>query len=108
GTVVYGKLTCPFCSASEALIAVSTRTKAGPDWRLFALETVPNTTEKRKFTMVERSFQAASSFDRERFRAATRALHRRIASPSGWRFIPGRTIPRQGRSDNRLLHYGYG
>src|SRR5262249_15727247 len=59
-----------------------------------------------RFTMADRAFQTATDFDRQRLDAAKRALRRRRTS-SGWRCVPDRQIPRAGRADNRLLHYGY-
>jgi len=106
GIVSHGKLCCPSCSKIEPLISVAVRTASRPKWKLFALETIPDNDTRRKFTMAERAFQAATDFDHKRLDAAKRALRRRRTS-SGWQCIPTRRIPREGRSDNRLLRYGY-
>jgi adenine-specific DNA methylase len=106
GVVDQGQMTCPDCSATERLIDVAKRLHAPPAWRLFALETIPTERSSRPFPMAMRSFQAATDIDRERVRAARRALSRR-REPGGLRWVPRRAIPTERRSDNRLLDYGY-
>jgi putative DNA methylase len=106
GMVSHGALCCPWCSTTEPLISVAARTASKPRWKLFALETIPDNDTRRKYTMADRAFQTATAFDHQRLDAAQRALRRRRTS-SGWRCIPDRKIPREGRADNRLLHYGY-
>ena len=106
GTVDEGELTCPECGSTERLIDVAERTKAKPKWRLFALETIPDDPGNR-YPMAERQFQTATDADRARVTAAARALGRRQAPNEGWRWVPSRAIPMDGRSDSRLLHYRY-
>lgn len=105
GTVNRGQLTCPDCRAAEQLIDASHRL-GRPTWQLFALETIPLDDERSRIAMTEREFQAATAFDRKRVKAAQRALAGR-KHKGGWQGIPHRQIPRKGRSDNRLIHYGY-
>jgi adenine-specific DNA methylase len=106
GPVVHGDLVCPHCSTREPLIDVAGRTQSPPCWRLFALETIPAGVSRR-VPMAQRSFQAATGADQERARAARRALRRRGLPAGGWRWVPDRQVPREGRSDDRLLDYGY-
>jgi len=107
GPVDYGKLKCTACEATEPLIAVAERTNRPPVWRLFALETIPEGPRKRRVPMAGRSFQRATDEDRDLYRRASRALkrHRPVGDERGW--IPGRAIPREARSDDRLIQYGY-
>ena len=107
GPVTHGRFACPFCRAEEKLIDVAARIGRPPTWRLFALETVPAGLNNRRLPMTDRSFQAATLADQERLGAARRVLGRRKEKPNGWRWIPNRTIPTVGRSDNRLIKYGY-
>jgi adenine-specific DNA methylase len=106
GTVVHGRLTCPSCHAKQDLIDLAAQSGRPPFWRLFALETIPGGPAQRRVLMADRAFQAATDADRDRVRAARRALARR-KRPDGWRWIPDRLIPTQVRSDDRLLRYGY-
>jgi adenine-specific DNA methylase len=106
GVVDYGELVCPACAATERLIDVAARMSSPPDWRLFALETVPLEGASRRCLMSDRTFQAATDEDRERVGAARRALLRRRTA-DGLRWVPQRAIPTEGRADDRLLDYGY-
>lgn len=106
GIVEHGDLVCPICTTTERLIDVAARKNSPPDWHLFALETVPLESAERRCPMSERTYQAATDDDRERVSAARRALLRRRTA-RGLRWVPGRAIPSVGRSDNRLLSYGY-
>lgn len=105
GTVDHGTLCCPHCDYSEKLIDVGLRTGEPPSWYLFALETIP-VGEAYRLPMTERQFQRAENQDRDRMRAARRALLRRKEN-DGIRWIPRRQIPSEERSDNRVLHYSY-
>ncbi|MFO0877589.1 MAG: hypothetical protein U0840_09455 [Gemmataceae bacterium] len=107
GPVVHGRLTCPLCRAEEDLIDGAGRVGRPPQWRLFALETIPDGPPARRLPMTERAFQAASPADQERVRAARRALAGRRDGADGWRWVPDRLIPTEGRSDDRLTRYGY-
>lgn len=106
GVVEHGELSCPACGTTERLIEVAARVSAPPEWRLFALETVPLEGSGRRWLMSDRVFQAATDNDRERVSAARRALYRRREA-GGLRWIPRRAIPTHDRSDDRLLDYGY-
>jgi putative DNA methylase len=107
GTVDYGKLKCSACETTEPLIAVADRTNRPPMWRLFALETIPEGPAKRRVPMAGRTFQRASDEDSALYQKASRALkrHSPAGGERGW--IPGRAIPRESRSDDRLIQYGY-
>ena len=106
GVVNYGEFSCPSCATTERLIDVAARVSMPPQWRLFALETVPLEGNSRRCLMTDRTFQAATDDDRERVHAARRALLRRREA-DGLRWVPRRAIPTDGRSDDRLLDYGY-
>jgi adenine-specific DNA methylase len=106
GVLDYGAFVCPTCATTERLIDVAARVSAPPEWRLFALETVPLEGASRRCLMSGRTFQAATDDDRERVRVARRALLRRREA-AGLRWVPRRAIPTRGRSDDRLLDYGY-
>lgn len=107
GPVVHGRLRCPGCKAEEDLIDVALRTSLPPGFRLFALETVPVPGPGRRVPMAGRAFQAAAATDQDRLRAARRSLGRRRTETGGWRWVPDREIPTEGRADDRLVRYGY-
>lgn len=102
-----GKVTCPDCGTQEALIDVASRVGSPPKWKLFATETIPSGMTERCLPMTDRHFQAASAFDHDRMNAANRALRRRQTKSRGWKHIPARRIPVNGRADSRLTKYGY-
>ena len=106
GTVVRGKISCPYCDVSENLIDVAERTGECPRWRLFALETIPIGEGRSRYLMTERVFQRATDEDRNQISSAHRALSQRKRH-GGWKGIPSRSIPKRDRSDNRLIKYGY-
>jgi adenine-specific DNA methylase len=107
GTVKYGKLECMDCGTTEQLIEVSERTRRPPKWRLFALETIPEGPMKRRVPMSGRTFQRATDEDRKLYQSASRALNRYRPRDGERNWIPARAIPRESRSDNRLIQYGY-
>jgi hypothetical protein len=73
GHCQYGTARCPSCGHRERLIDVWVRTGNRPDFRIFAVETLPGGTERR-FPTVNRRIRTASEFDRKRFEAARREL----------------------------------
>lgn len=107
GTVERGVLTCPSCSTVEPLIDVAARVGRPPDWRLFALETIPAGPRHRRVPMAGRLFQKATEHDVAVYRRARKALARRKLGGGGWIGVPNRAIPAEGRADNRLIYYGY-
>lgn len=107
GTVERGKLTCPRCGHRERLIHVSARTGRSPDWRLFALETLEGAPNGKSVPLTKRRFRAATARDREVYEAAERTLRERRRPDGTLSWIPDRSIPREDRADDRLLHYGY-
>ncbi len=106
GTVRHGLLTCPRCKEQERLIDVSARTNHPPLWRLFALETL-EPSESRVVPMKRRRFRPATAFDQAVLENAQRALQGRKELDGSVPWVPERSIPREGRADNRLLDYGY-
>jgi adenine-specific DNA methylase len=104
GHCQYGTTRCPKCGHRERLIDVWTRTGNRPEFRIFAVETLRGGTERR-FPTANRRIRTASEFDRKNFEAARRELERlRAINPD---FIPRGPIPSAGRSDDRLVRYGY-
>jgi len=108
GTVRYGLLTCPHCKTQERLIDVAGRIGHPPAWRLFALETIPEAKGTRSIPLRERTFQAATDADRALYDAATALLMETADSKGVLPWVPERVIPVEGRSDDRLVRYGYG
>jgi putative DNA methylase len=104
GQSTYGTTCCPHCGHSERLIDVAVRTGTPPAFRLFAVETLPPGAERRWPTPCRR-IRTASAFDQACFAAARAALHR--LSADNPHLIPAGPIPAAGRSDDRLVRYGY-
>jgi putative DNA methylase len=99
-----GTACCLSCGHGERLIDVSVRTGMPPEFRLFAVETLPAGAERRRPTACRR-IRTASAFDQECFEAAHAELNRVWAEHPN--LIPRGPIPASGRSDDRLLRYGY-
>jgi putative DNA methylase len=98
-----GEACCPKCGAKEKLINYARRTQATPVFRMFAVETLRD--DSRRFALAFRRIRTATVFDQLRYRAAEQHLRRFLESnPSA---LPKGPIPREGRSDNRLIDYGY-
>ncbi|WP_454916258.1 hypothetical protein [Xanthobacter sediminis] len=95
---------CPACHHREPLIAQARRSKSPPRFRLFAVETLPEGDEQR-VNLRSRRLRQATDFDRERYSEAERKLHELLAAKPD--ALPAGSIPRLGRSDNRLIDYGY-
>jgi putative DNA methylase len=106
GTADRGVLTCSRCQQSERLIEVASRTGKPPEWHLFATEVLEPTEGTRPVPLSRRRFLPATNHDRRVFAIASRAYERRVAAAaSAW--VPNQAIPRAGRSDGRLISYGY-
>jgi len=99
GTLHHGKVRCTKCSSVSGL---GDRGDAltRPEWRLFAQEYLEETP-----TSITRHFKAASKGDRIRYGRARR-LFEDIERSCG-NFAPGRSIPTDGRSDQRPLIHGF-
>ena len=99
-----GRATCPTCGHTEALIDYARRTGRRPQFRLFAMETIPAGQEQR-VVQARRVLRSATDFDRARFDAAAARWRELVqAAP---RVIPTGRIPTLRRADNRLIDYGY-
>ncbi|MFE4948652.1 hypothetical protein ACFQ9V_00940 [Leifsonia sp. NPDC056665] len=96
-----GKATCPDCGHVEALIHYARRTGERPQFRMFAIESIPVSTSTRPAPMTARVFHRPTSADLDALHRAE-LLQRPLAG-----FIPNRAIPNENRSDNRILGYGY-
>src|SRR5262249_6959637 len=107
GTTERGVLCCPGCSTEEPLIEVAGRTRRPPTWRLFALESIPAGPRRRRTPMADRIFHKATEQDVATYRSASLALGRRKQENGEWVGVPNRTVPREGRADDRLVQYGY-
>ncbi|WP_157485197.1 hypothetical protein [Frigoribacterium sp. Leaf8] len=102
GTARKGAVTCPNCGHEEKLIHLARRTTATPNYRLFAIESIPaESASGRPVPMAARTFHKANAYDLEQYDSATAALEQE----SG--LLPSRQIPHEGRSDSRLTSYGY-
>lgn len=106
GNAERGLLTCPSCKTTERLIEVASRTGSPPDWHLFAMEVLEPGGSRRTIPLSQRRFVRATDQDRHLYDLARQAL-RRHAKKTGSAWIPDQIIPREGRSDNRLIDYGY-
>lgn len=96
----HGNATCPGCGHTERLIDIARRSESPPTWRMFAVESVP-VTERRRVPMAERHFHRANDADLDLYRKATEELEGLRSA------LPKRLIPQRGRSDDRLVAYGY-
>lgn len=102
GPLSRGTVTCPTCSHRESLINYARRTGEQPRFRMFAIESITADPGRPKMVrMKDRVIHAATPADQEIYDAASSALHPMRGS------LPNRTIPRTGRSDNRLTAYNY-
>lgn len=99
GTLLQGKVQCPACGMVLGLGERGDDPKR-PEWRLFAQEYLEETA-----VGVTRHFKKATKGDRIRYGRARRLLED-IEKVNGC-FAPGRTIPTNGRSDNRPLIHGF-
>jgi len=107
GTVGHGRFTCPHCENHERLIDMAARTGHPPEWRLFALETLEALPAGRSVPLAQRRFRTATDEDLRVYEAAERALQDRMNPDGTLLCVPERLIPREGRADDRLVHYGY-
>lgn len=103
-SVDHGAAVCPCCGARERLIDVAERTGTTPAFRIFAVETLP-AGEERKVANSGRILRKASESDLSAFQRAAERLEAELASDPD--FLATGPIPRQGRSDNRLIQYGH-
>lgn len=104
GAVAHGKASCPACGHAQRLIDVAPRTGRPPEFRLFAVETMPGGPERAR-PIRERRLRRAEASDLAAFEAAREHLAAEVASDPA--FLVEGEIPRAGRFDDRLLRYGY-
>lgn len=100
GASTLGVVTCPACRKSDRLLDIARRGDRPPRWRMFAVESIP-VTERRRVPMAERVFHRATEEDLDLYLEAEAEL------TNVSHLIPRRPIRRTGRSDNRLVDYGY-
>lgn len=104
GRIKAGEVACPCCGHREKLIAYARRSSGPPAFRLFAVETLPSG-DRRRVGVPGRRLRSATTFDRERYEFAECRLRELLAKrPNA---LPRGPIPKEGRSDNRLVDYGY-
>ncbi|KMO22322.1 hypothetical protein SQ03_00965 [Methylobacterium platani JCM 14648] len=104
GAVAHGKACCPSCGHRQRLIDVAPRTGRPPEFRLFAVETLPGCPE-RSYPVRERRLRRAEDGDRATYELARSRLAAEATADPG--FLVAGEIPRTGRFDDRLLRYGY-
>jgi adenine-specific DNA methylase len=107
GPVVHGWFTCPNCGKGARLIDVARTAGRPPEWRCFALEALEIPSGGRTVPMSKRRFCPATKYDDAVFRQAVVGLVKRRRGDGGIAWIPQDAIPSEGRSDNRILSYGY-
>lgn len=90
---------CPRCRHVERLIDLAKRC-GKPRFRMFAVETIPAGPERR-YPNHNRRIRTATEFDVQRYEAAANELAKLSVN------MPDGPIPRAGRSDDRLVRYGY-
>lgn len=99
----HGAAVCPCCHHVEPLIDIARR-DGKPEFRLFAVESLPGG-DDTVMPMSKRVLRAATQHDIDVFRSAESALQLELKEfPDA---LPQSPIPERGRSDNRLLAYGY-
>jgi adenine-specific DNA methylase len=99
GTLFKGKVRCPACRIVSGL-GDRGNAPTQPEWRLFAQEYIEESSAG-----VTRHFKKATKGDRIRYGRA-HSLFVNIENTEGC-FAPDRTIPTEGRSDNRPLIHGF-
>lgn len=104
GHVSSGTACCPACGHKERLIARAADTGRPPEFRLYAVETIPTGPEKRHVGL-SRRIRSATPQDVATFEAARERLAAEVGKDS--RFLVEGEIPRANRFDNRLIQYGY-
>lgn len=106
GTVNEGVACCPCCGHHENLIDLHKTTKSKPQWKLFALETLEPPFRK-KLPLKQRVFRTTTTADLKIFQQAQKELSSRQNPDGTIQWIPNWDIPTEGRSDNRIIKYGY-
>lgn len=99
-----GAAVCQCCGQRDRLIDTAKFTGASPRFRLFAVETIPAGTEK-KYPNTHRRIRAATAKDIAVHEAAKARLQAELRHDP--EFLAPGPIPKEGRSDNRLVQYGY-
>lgn len=105
GTVSAGRATCPQCEHEERLIDVGRRTRRPPQWRLFAIEAAETVDSTGSVPLSERHFLPASAADIETYARAAREWQ--ALQETAETQFPIAQIHSKGRSDTRLIDYGY-
>lgn len=101
GRLERGKATCPECGHQEALIEYARRTGTKPQFRMFAIESIPERRDQRTIPIRDRSFHRPTAEDLNRLATAATRLN----AVRG--VLPTRDVPRENRSDSRVTSYGY-
>lgn len=99
-----GRAACPECGYAESLIERGRR-EGVPEWRLFAVETVCRTDDRRVVPIPKRTLRRATEKDRQQYEAASAALA--LGLSDGTLELPVDIIEAEDWSDDRLVSYGY-
>ena len=105
GNVVYGRIRCPSCHSSEALIAIARKSKRPPNWHLFAQELIPLKATQRSVSVDERQLVTAGDNARQVYRKAEAELKSLLRA--GDIALPNAPISDIARDDDRVTAYGY-
>lgn len=103
GSTKDGNPVCPICGAEESMSDMGRRMGVPPQFRIFAVETLPVAVEKR-LTNRERVIRTVTPEDIASYNAASEELRRRCVN--NHRFVADAPIPIE-RSDGRPICYGY-
>jgi len=104
GHAVRGELQCPHCDAREQLIDYARRTQTVPAFRIFAVETLRNR-DVGRVPQNQRRLRSSNATDLRVYAQAQRKLNSLLRRQPT--LLPAGSIPTKGRSDSRLLSYGY-
>ena len=99
----HGAAVCPNCDYSEQLIGIARR-EGKPRFRLFAVESLPKG-DDQVISASRRTLRTATRYDLDVFEKAEAAFNLKLLANPG--LLPESPIPDSGRSDYRLLSYGY-
>lgn len=105
GNVVYGRIRCPACNGTEALITISRNGGRPPTWHLFAQELIPSVASSKVVQMTGRMLVAADDDARMAYARATAELD--ALRNAGEISLPDAPIADIARDDDRVTAYGY-
>ena len=105
GCLDRGQTTCPNCKTIDELIQIGRRAQTPPEWRIFAVETIPTPLDRRAIPIKNRTFRPANQHSINLYtRASQEYKERKTSQPFAF---PEMRISATNRADNRLIDYGY-